>query len=132
MTRRQARQLALKALYQIETVGTSVDEALAFASEGLEVDKEGIDFARTIADGTSDMAGELDDTIRPNLKGWLLERLPLIDLMILRMAIFEMLTTGTARSVIINEAVELAKEYSTQESGRFVNGVLGTLGRRLG
>ena len=131
MKRRLARQLALKALYQMETVGTSVDEALAFASEGFKVDKEGIDFARTIADGTSNMAAELDDTIRPNLKGWLLERLPLIDLVILRMALFEMLTTGTARSVIINEAVELAKEYSTQESGRFVNGVLGTFARRL-
>ena len=132
MTRRQARQLALKALYQMETVGTGVDEALASASEGLTVDEEGIEFARALADGASNMAQELDDTIRPNLKGWLLERLPQIDLAILRMALFEMLTTGTAHSVIINEAVELAKEYSTQESGSFVNGVLGTLARRMG
>jgi len=131
MKRRQARQLALKVLYQMATAGTGVEAALAFASEGLKVDEEGVQFARTIAGGASSRAKELDDMIRPTLKGWLLERLPLIDLAILRMALFELLNTTTAHSVIINEAVELAKEYSTQDSGRFVNGVLGTLVRQM-
>lgn len=108
-----------------------MDAALAFASEGLRVDEDGVQFARAIADGTSSRATELDDMIRPTLKGWLLERLPLIDRAILRMALFEMLNTTTARSIIINEAVELAKEYSTKDSGRFVNGVLGTLTKQL-
>jgi N utilization substance protein B len=131
MRRRQARQLALKALYQMATVGASVEAALAFASEGMRVDEEGVEFARSIASGASSRARELDEMIRPTLKGWLLERLPPVDRAILHMALFEMLNTSTARSVIINEAVLLAKEYSTQDSGRFINGVLGTIARQM-
>jgi N utilization substance protein B len=131
MNRRQARRVALQALYQMDVAKSSLDEAIAFAMEGAGNTAEGTDFARELAGGAYFLICELDPVIKPTLKGWLMERLPRVDLDILRMALYEMITSVTPKSVIINEAVELAKEFSTDDSGRFVNGVLATLAKNL-
>ncbi len=83
--------------------------------------------------GTLEHAGESDERIVPLLEGWTIERLPTIDRLLLRMAAFELQhRPETPRPVIINEAVELAKRFSTEDSGRFVNGVLSALTRGNG
>ena len=81
-------------------------------------------FVRDLVLGTLENASESDAIIAPLLDGWTLDRLPTIDRILLRMSVFELNHWSTPGPVIINEAVELAKKFSTQDSGRFVNGVL--------
>ena len=81
-------------------------------------------FVRDLVLGTLENAAESDAIIAPLLDGWTLDRLPTIDRIVLRMSVFELNHWSTPSPVIINEAVELAKKFSTEDSGRFVNGVL--------
>ena len=82
-------------------------------------------FVRDLVLGTLENAAESDAIIAPLLDGWTLDRLPTIDRIVLRMSVFELNHSSTPGPVVINEAVELAKKFSTEDSGRFVNGVLG-------
>lgn len=83
-------------------------------------------YAREIVDGVSDHQDEIDELIMSYAQGWTLERMPHIDRALLRMASWEIVFNSEVPTpVAIDEAVELAKEYSTDDSGRFVNGVLG-------
>lgn len=81
-------------------------------------------FVRDLVLGTLENAEESDAIIAPLLEGWTLDRLPTIDRIVLRMSVFELRHSTTPGPVVINEAVELAKKFSTEDSGRFVNGVL--------
>ena len=75
--------------------------------------------------GTLEHAEQSDAVIAPLLHGWTLERLPTLDRLVLRMSVYELRHhRETPRAVVINEAVELVKKFSTEDSGRFVNGVL--------
>ncbi len=131
MNRREARQVALRALYQMDVADAMLKEAVQFALEGLCPDASEVEFVTRLTSDTWELMPELDERIRPNLKGWTLERIPITDLCILRLALCEILTMDTPVKVVINEAVELAKEYGTSESGRFVNGVLASLAKSL-
>lgn len=127
MTRRHARELALQTLFSIE-IGrhdphAALDEALA--RPGVR-DERG--FVRDLVLGTLDHASESDQIVAPLLQDWTLERIPTVDRLILRMAVYEMQhAPQTPRVVAINEAIELAKKFSTEDSGRFVNGVLASV-----
>jgi N utilization substance protein B len=90
-------------------------------------------FTMTLVTGIAEHQEELDRTLEGLSSGWRLDRQVSVDRNILRMAAFEMLyLPGIPTSASINEAIELAKKYSTAESGRFVNGVLGALAARVG
>ena len=90
---------------------------------------EGRAFVKDLVFGTLEFADESDALIGPLLEGWTIERLPTIDRIVLRMGMFELRhRTETPPPVVINEAVELAKKFSTEDSGRFVNGVLSQSG----
>ncbi len=129
-SRRAARELALNVLYQVDVARIPPQEALETAIDSTGLEAPAADFARTLVDGTLRHIKDIDDTLRRLSVGWELERQPAVDRNILRMAIFEVLHLDyIPPSVSINEAVELAKKFSTEESGRFVNGVLGTLVR---
>jgi N utilization substance protein B len=74
----------------------------------------------------------VDEIIAENAIGWTLARMPVIDLIVLRIAIFELMSRpDVPTAVILNEAVELAKTFSTDESGRFVNGILSTIAKKV-
>ena len=89
---------------------------------------EGRAFVRDLVMGTLENADESDALIAPLLEGWTLDRLPTIDRIILRMSAFELKhRLEIDPAVVINEAVELAKKFSTEDSGRYVNGVLGRI-----
>lgn len=89
---------------------------------------DGRAFVRDLVMGTLENEAESDTVIAPRLEGWTLDRLPTIDRIILRMSVFELRhRTDTDPAVVINEAVELAKKFSTEDSGRYVNGVLGRI-----
>jgi len=127
VTRRHARELALQTLFSIELgrhdPHAALDEALA--RPGVR-DERG--FVRDLVLGTLDHASESDQIVAPLLQDWTLERIPTVDRLILRMAVYELqYAPQTPRVVAINEAIELAKKFSTEESGRFVNGVLASV-----
>jgi N utilization substance protein B len=122
-----ARELALQALFSVEIghrdAAEVLDEYLSTFSESAQRL-----FVKDLVLGTLEHAQESDERITPLLEGWTIERLPTIDRLLLRMAAFELRhRPETPRPVIINEAVELAKRFSTEDSGRFVNGVLSAL-----
>lgn len=126
-SRRMARELALQALFSVEIghrePGEVLDEYLASFGESAQRL-----FVKDLVLGTLEHSIESDEAIQPLLEGWTIERLPTIDRLLLRMGTFELRHhPETPRPVIINEAVELAKRFSTEDSGRFVNGVLSAM-----
>jgi N utilization substance protein B len=126
MTRRFARELALQALFAVE-IGRHDPAAVLAETEtqGQRGIEEHRGFIKELVLGTLEDAQNSDATIAPLLQGWTIERLPTVDRLVLRMALFEMRRhPETPKAVVINEAVELAKKFSTDESGSFVNGVL--------
>ncbi len=130
MTRRYAREVALQTLFSIEIGKHEPSEALGH-NEIPAADAEGRAFVRELVMGTLEFAPESDATVGPLLEGWTLERLPTIDRLVLRMSVYEMHhRPETPHAVVINEAVELAKKFSTDDSGRFVNGVLSSVAGR--
>jgi N utilization substance protein B len=125
--RRRTRDLALQVLFQHDVGRVPIDEALA----GARTDDPAIDwvFVEALCRGVARHRPELDAMIASYLYGWTLERLASVDRVILRMALHELRHFATPPGAVINEAVELAKRYGTDESGGFVNGVLGTIVR---
>lgn len=125
--RHRARELALKVLFQLEhSPADDLEDALVYhAAEEGNSDQERL-FARELVHGVIEHHAELDEIIRSASKNWKLEQMGRVDRIVLRIAIYEI---RIARSVpvkaAINESIELAKTFSGDESGRFVNGVLG-------
>ncbi|MDO5379179.1 MAG: transcription antitermination factor NusB [Clostridia bacterium] len=84
-----------------------------------------------VVSGVHEHAEEIDEEIAACLKGWRLERLSRVDLAVLRLSVYEMKYGGIPVAVSINEAVELARKYSSEQSCPFINGVLGTISRKM-
>jgi N utilization substance protein B len=128
-----ARRKALQILFQCEICGYDFTNVLA---EGLCIEEVGIpcDFTRLLLEGVTTHAEEIDGLIARTSENWSLDRMPLVDRSILRLATFEMLCVDDIPySVSINEAIELAKNFGGEdESSRFVNGVLGRIASYLG
>ena len=130
-SRRSARELALNVLYQVDVAKIPAEEALKTALANTDIDVTAAEFTIALVEGTLANRKEIDKKLRKLSVGWELERQPAVDRNILRMAIYEILCVEQIpASVSINEAVELAKKYSTEESGRFINGILGALVRQ--
>lgn len=124
MTRRFARELALQTLFSVELGHHDPSVALEETLMHRGIDEHRA-FVKDLVLGTLEHAGDADSAISPLLEGWTIDRLPTVDRLLLRMGYFEMrYRPETPRPVVINEAVELAKKFSTEDSGRFVNGVL--------
>lgn len=121
--RRGARKLALDVLYQHELTGRPVAEIM----DRYRLNPA-YEFAETVVSGVTEYLDELDDLISSHAEDWSIKRMPVLDRNLLRMALFEMLHLDDVPSAVaINEAVELAKIYSTEDSSRFINGILGTV-----
>lgn len=129
MTRRFARELALQTLFSIEVGKHDAAAALDDALERTDIGEQR-GFVKDLVLGSIEHADGLDALIAPLLQDWTLDRLPTVDRLVLRMGAFEILyRPETPRPVVLNEAVELAKKFSTEDSGRFVNGVLSNVGK---
>ena len=123
-TRRLAREQALQALYSV-VVGDREPREAVREIVGDTADGDQRAFVEELALGTLEYAQEADRIVSPLLEGWAIERLPTIDRLLLEMATYEIhCRPQTPTAVAINEAVALAKRFSTEDSGRFVNGVL--------
>ena len=126
--RRQARVVALQALFEIDVVKHTVDVVLDQRMDELGLPAEGCRFAQHIVRGVLSNQEQLDEMIVAYAPEWPIDQMAVVDRNILRIALFEfVIDRGTPPKVAINEAVELAKLFGSDSSQRFVNGVLGTL-----
>jgi len=151
--RRTAREMAVQMLYQSDLGGSALPhifatfdvaeylarEAAAPRRKGSVVDEEpeedgergrrriddAFEYAKELVRGTLDHQEKIDDLIRSQADNWRLERMPPVDRNILRLAIYEMMfEKDTPKLVVLDEAIELAKKFGSEQSGRFVNGLL--------
>ena len=123
--RSRARELALQFLYQLDLRGSEfLDQAKAFL-RAEESDKGAREFAAVLVKGVAENQADLDQEIRSVAQNWEITRMAVIDRNVLRMATYELLhCPDIPPKVAINEAIELGKRYSTQNSGAFINGIL--------
>lgn len=124
--RREARERALSLLYEAEVK----EERPADVVDALPVAPD--PYAAELVEGVGANAAEIDGLIRRFAKGWTLERMPAVDRAVLRLGTFELgWRPDVPTGAVIDEAVELAKQYSTDDSGRFVNGMLARIAEEL-
>lgn len=137
MKRRLAREMVVSSLYQMEMNEVPANSALENVIAEVMIDDEVSDkfsdeatneFARTLLMGVIEHKSAIDDLLKQFLTGWQVDRLSRVDRQVLRLACFEMVFHKDAPpKVALNEAIELAKHFGTDESGKFVNGVLAKL-----
>ena len=123
--RRTGRKLAMQIVYQSELrLGTfpKLHESLF---NGINYHPETVEWAKQLASATLAHQAEIDDLLSFFSKGWALDRISAVDLAILRIAVCELKYIGTPSAVVINEALEIAKRYSGDDSSKFINGILG-------
>ncbi len=125
-SRREARERALELLYEAEAKGVRAAEVLV----GLTITPDA--FAVALVNGVGERLTELDGHIERLARDWRVERMPWVDRSILRLAAFELVARpDVPTGAVLSEAVELAKRFSTEEAGRFVNGLLSNLAREV-
>ena len=125
-SRREARERALSLLYEADTKDATPAEVLADQVIPPE------EYATALVEGVGQHREVLDELIVRYTRDWTIDRMPVLDRTILRMAIFELLHhTDVPTGVVLSEAVELAKRFSTDESGRFVNGMLARIAEEV-
>ena len=130
MSRTNARKNAFYLLFQHDFVGSEEMNGAKdiFFKENEEINDADKAFILKNVDGVLENIEEIDSIIDKFAKGWTTNRMAKVDLAILRLAVYEMkFSNETPRNVVINEAVELAKKYSSDESPAFINGILGNI-----
>ncbi len=131
--RHKSRERALQILFSLDARKQPVDEAISayfntlYSEEHAEQDA----FAAALVRGVVEHGAGLDERISRHAEHWRLERMPAVDRNILRLAVYEMTFEGTPTAVAIDEAIELARGFSSEESAQFVNGVLDAIHREL-
>ena len=135
--RHRAREAALQILYQWEVGGRDVEQAAEkfFSLQWPDVDEPADElraFASRLSRDTVARLAEIDELIARTAKRWRPERMAVLDRLILRLAIAELLVdAGTPPAVVINEALELARTFTTEESVKFINGMLDAVKKRI-
>ncbi|QQE76970.1 transcription antitermination factor NusB [Alicyclobacillus sp. SO9] len=126
MKRHEVRQKALQALFEIDLGRGDANDAMAHVMEEVAaVQPQDVKYLHWLVLGTRENRADLDDVLEAHVEGWKLNRMARVDLNVLRMALYELQYEHDVDvATICNEAVELAKDFSTDESGKFVNGVL--------
>lgn len=128
MSRRDAREKAFMLLYQLEIQKGDEEEQMSSFIVDREVGTDEVEYMSQLVHGVRERIAELDDRFEPFLKRWTKDRLPKVDLTILRLAVFEMFyVEEVPHNVAISEAVLLSKKYSSEESRSYINAVLGRL-----
>ncbi|CAN5788925.1 transcription antitermination factor NusB [soil metagenome] len=126
--RRRAREAALQMLYQWEVGKTSPGDAILSywpaREEASELDEEDQAFANALVQGTTARLERIDALLASRTQNWRVERMAVLDRLVLRLATYEFLAGETPAKVVINEALELTRTYSGEEAVAFVNGVL--------
>jgi len=128
--RRKGRELALQALYQIEMTGDPSAAAVDLFLQHFEGNSIAKEFARRLVSGTVSQRAEIDRLIAEATEHWKIERLAKVDFVLLRMAAYELVfCADIPTSVTLDEAIEIAKRFGSEESAGFINGVLDHVAR---
>ncbi len=123
--RRQGRELAVQALYQVEVTGDASPKSLALFLSHFEGGADAKEFARRLIAGVLEQRKEIDRRIEETAENWKLDRIAKVDLVILRLATYELLCCDDIPvNVSIDEAIEIAKRFSSEDSSTFINGIL--------
>ena len=131
--RRSGREAALQMLFQLEASGERASRVIELFWRSFEADPEGRPYADEIVSGLETRLADVDKPITAASNNWRLERMSRVDRNLLRMSTWELLAKkDVPRAVVIDEAVELAKSYGTEDSSAFVNGVLDRIANDLG
>lgn len=132
MSRKLTREIVMNTLYQMEMHSNfSASDFNLYLADNILDDRE-LEFGKKVVSLFSENKETIDESVKTYLKGWTLDRISKVDLSIIRVAVTEMLYLEELTTAIsINEAVNLAKKYSDEESASFVNGILGELARHL-
>ena len=131
--RRKGRELAVQALYQIDLTGDPADAALHLFFDACEAGSRAKEFAAALVAGVREHRQRLDELIAQASEHWRFERLSRVDLNVLRIAAYELSETRQVpTSVVIDEAIEIARRFGTEESAMFVNGILDQIATQLG
>ena len=132
-SRRRARQRALQILFLWDARRPAVDDAINQYYDTLycEEQPQRDPFVSDLVHGTAEHVQELDERISRHAEHWRIDRMPTVDRNILRLAVYEMTRGGTPPPVAIDEALELARKFSNEESVQFVNGVLDAVRREI-
>lgn len=132
-SRRDERRLALYLLYALDRSDytLSLKEVVKVFEKGFDIQISSASFAMTIVQGVIEKRAQLDEYLEPFLKNWRLERLGCCTRLILHIALWELLQPAAIGSIIINEAVELAKMFAEKDAYRFINGILDEIAKRL-
>ena len=127
--RRRSRELALSVLYQMDQLGEGAEAALLLYQENFDAPASLWDYTTELVTGIEEYLDEIDQSVNQASRRWRMERMPNVDRNILRLACFEMFFAKEklGPKIAINEAVELAKRYGSDESPGFINGVLDSL-----
>lgn len=127
-TRRKGRELALQALYQIEITGDASAAAVDLFLSHFEGSAQAKEFARRLVSGVVSQRPDIDRVIEECTENWKLGRMAKVDLLILRMAAYELIfCPDIPLNVSLDEAIEIGKRFGTGDSGSFINGVLDQL-----
>ncbi|WP_010252609.1 transcription antitermination factor NusB [Acetivibrio cellulolyticus] len=130
MGRRAAREIAMKLVYQLEIQKDSREEQIRQTLEQENVTENDTNYITDVVEGVFKNLEQIDKTIEMYSKGWKLSRISKVDLSILRLSIYEIsFRNDIPFNVSVNEAVELAKNYSGEESSSFINGILGKVSK---
>lgn len=130
MDRKVARAHAMKLIYEWEMGGDGGEETRADLLEVRPGEHEE-DYMIQMFEGVVAKAEEIDEKIKAFAQGWSLDRITRVDLAILRLGVYELMFGKVPKGIVINEAVELANQFSTEKAGAFVNGILGNIARSL-
>lgn len=129
MKRRLARIKAVQSLFQVDMSGTDKEEAI---NNVLEDDETKDEFLEKLVFGTLENLDEIDQIFKSHLENWKIDRVGNVDRAVIRMAIYEMkFVEEIPINVSLNEAVDVAKSFGGEESGRFVNGVISKIAETL-
>jgi N utilization substance protein B len=130
--RRIARECALQMLFELDVGKNSKDEILRTFWQMNEQPPKVREFALQLFEGTIRQLKEIDKVIQQHTKHWRLNRMAAVDRNVIRLAVYEFLSGGkTPETVVINEALDIARKFSTQESAQFVNGILDSIKNEL-
>jgi N utilization substance protein B len=133
-SRRKGRILAFQTLYRYEMTGESLSDVIEFSwldeKKQKNITEETFNFARLLITGTIEKLDIIDATIKSHLEHWDFSRLSKVDLAVLRISVYCLLyQKSIPETVTIDEAIDIVKEYSTEESYRFINGVLDAINK---
>ncbi|MGE5893771.1 MAG: transcription antitermination factor NusB [bacterium] len=133
MKRRQAREFALQLLFQYDFTQSDTEDLIREFWKDKKAANAVQEFANDLLRGTVHHLGDIDACIKETAEHWVLGRMPIVDRNILRFACYELLYRSDIPPIVtINEAIEIAKKYSSSESSSFINGVLDKIAKKHG